>query len=157
MMLARTSALAAVGLVVAAATLAGCPPGLSDPERFQSGCPSGFSVESMMRDKCSGSGCHSGSAPAAGLDLVSADAFARMYGKASSCGEALISPAGADQSLLLQKVDGTTTCGARMPLGGDPLADSDVACVKAWITEGIDSWMGPIPSDDADAGAGGSG
>lgn len=147
--------LAAAGLLIAAAALAGCPPGLSEPERFQSECPSGYSVESMMRDKCSGSGCHSGAAPAAGLDLVSAGAFARMYGKASSCGEALISPAGAEQSLLLQKVDGTATCGARMPLGGDPLEDTDVACVKAWITDGIDGWTGPVPIGDA--GAGGSG
>lgn len=164
MMLVRTFALAgAVALAsLGALSLAGCPPGLEDPESFLTSCPPDYSVESMLRDRCAGSGCHGGAAgdPAAGLDLVAAGAFERMFGTPSeACGGMLVSPLGADDSLLLHKLAGTSTCGARMPLGADPLTASDLACVRAWIAEGVDG--GTPPSKDAgaaaEAGAGGAG
>ncbi|MFT3774812.1 MAG: hypothetical protein QM820_56410 [Minicystis sp.] len=155
MKLVRWSALAgAVALALAGgASLTGCPPGLDDPERFQTGCPAGYSVESMMRDRCSGSTCHGGGNGdlGGGLDLVSTGAFERMFGKTSTtCMEMLISPLGPDQSLLVHKIEGTPTCGARMPLGATPLAASDIACVREWITAGIDG--GTLPTTDAGEG-----
>jgi hypothetical protein len=166
----RPSALAGASLaLLGAAALVGCPPGLSDPARFQAACPPDYSVESMLRDRCAGNGCHGGAgAPAADLDLVTAGAFARMYGHPSAaCGELLVSPQGPDHSLLVHKLDGSSTCGARMPLGTDPLAPTDLACVRAWVTNGADG--GTVPVMDAgkdaatdagekvDAGAGGGG
>ena len=71
-----------------------------------------------------------------------------MFGVTSeACGGALISPRGPDDSLLLHKLTGTTTCGGRMPLGADPLAASDLACVRAWIADGVDG--GTLPTQDA--------
>jgi hypothetical protein len=142
----RAAAIAAIG----AASLWACLPSLDDPERFQTSCPDGFSVEAMFRDRCSRAGCHaSGPGAAAGLDLTSAGAFERMYEvKSAACNAPLISADGPDQSLLLQKLDGTSTCGARMPLGEDPLPESEIACVRAWIAEGLKN--API-----DAGGGG--
>ncbi|MFO0763190.1 MAG: hypothetical protein U0359_42525 [Byssovorax sp.] len=150
-------------LFLGAAILTGCPPGLEHPERFQTGCPSTITVEPMLRDKCSRQGCHSpGEAAAAGLDLASAGVFERMYGRRSgACDTFLVSPDGPAQSLLVQKIDGTTTCGARMPLGDPKLSDTEVTCVEQWITERIPGATLPSedsgPPPDTTGGSGGSG
>jgi hypothetical protein len=159
MMLAQRAALAG-GLTLMAlgvASLGGCPPSLDHPERFQTSCPPNFSVEATLREQCSRVGCHlPGDAGAAGLDLVSAGVFTRLFDVPSpACGGLLVSPLGPDQSLLVQKLEGTSTCGAQMPLGGTPLPASDIACVRAWITEQL---VGAVPPDagfdagEADAG-----
>ncbi|MEO7329024.1 MAG: hypothetical protein ABI193_10625 [Minicystis sp.] len=137
------------------ASIAGCPPSLEHPERFQTGCPADFSVETLLRDRCSRASCHGpGEDAAAGLDLGSAGAFERMFGRRSdACDQLLISPDGAAQSLLTQKLDGTTTCGARMPLGDPALSATELLCVQQWITAGIPGAI--LPS--ADAGPGGPG
>ena len=149
MKLPRAAALACSAALAPLATLwlLGCPPSLDDPERFQTSCPTGFSVDAMLRQQCSRVGCHVvGAAAAGGLDLTSADAFDRMYGKASLCGPPLISASGPDQSVLVAKLEGTASCGGRMPLGGTPLTASQIACVQAWITAGI-AKAGPPPTD----------
>jgi hypothetical protein len=155
----RTTAALTAG-AIGAAILLGCLPSLDDPDRFQTTCPADFSVEAMLRDTCAKATCHvAGATAAAGLDLASSDAFSRMYGVTSSmCGEEIISPLGPDHSLLVEKLAGTTTCGARMPLGGAPLSASEMACVRDWITGEIAA-SPPLPdggTDDAgdpDAGA----
>lgn len=157
----RPTLACALGLMaLSVATLAGCPPGLEHPERFQTGCPDGFSVETLLRDKCSRASCHgAGDGAAAGLDLGSAGAFERMFGRRSdACDQLLISPDGPAQSLLVQKIDGSSTCGARMPLGDPALSDTEVLCVEQWITAGIPG--ATLPSGDAGPGgpdAGGTG
>jgi len=153
----RAAALAFIAAlaVLAPVGLAGCPPSLEDPERFQTGCPAGFSVDALFLATCTASACHAGGpAAAGGLDLASADAFDRMYGTtAAACGGLLISPNGPDESLLFAKLAGTATCGARMPLGGTPLSASDMACVQAWITANI-AKAGPPQVGDAGGDAG---
>jgi hypothetical protein len=153
--LACTSALMALGV----ASLAGCPPGLEHPERFQTGCPADFSVETLLRDRCSRASCHgAGDGAAAGLDLSSAGAFERMFGRRSdACDQLLISPDGPAQSLLVQKLDGSTTCGARMPLGDPALSDTELLCVEQWITAGIPGATLPSNDGGGSGGAGGGG
>ena len=157
MMLVRKAALAC-GAALAAlgmASVVGCPPSLDDPELFQTGCPASFSVDALLRQQCALSGCHvAGPVAAAGLDLASADAFDRMFDVTSSlCSQPIISPFGADQSLLLAKLQGTATCGSRMPLGGSPLSTADIACVAAWIDDGIATATPPVPDAGTDASA----
>jgi hypothetical protein len=153
MMLAPKAALAG-GLTLAAfgvASLGGCPPSLDDPERFQTSCPPGFSVEATLRQQCGRVGCHlAGDAAAAGLDLASTGVFARLLDRTSAtCGEPLVSPLGPDHSLLVEKLEGTTTCGALMPLGGPELPASEIACVRAWILAEL---AAPPADGGADAG-----
>jgi hypothetical protein len=152
MMLPRRAALAGTAVLAAlgAAGLVGCPPSLDDPGVFETMCPAGFSVDGLLQQTCTHTGCHeSGSLAAAGLDLASPGAFARMYGKTSAaCGQPLISSNGPGQSLLIAKLEGTAPCGSRMPLGGTPLSASQVACIQAWITDEIAS-SGPPPPADA--------
>ncbi len=157
MMLVRNAARAgrAALAALAAASVVGCPPSLDDPQVFQTGCPADFSVDALFLQTCARTGCHvAGPGAAAGLDLASADAFDRMFDvTSSSCAEPIISPLGADQSLLIAKLQGTATCGSRMPLGGTPLSAPEIACVFAWINDGIATATPP----GADAGSGGGG
>lgn len=154
MKLQRATAIAAIA--AAGSGLAGCPPGLSDPDRFLNECPSGVSVEAMFRDKCAGSGCHGADSPAAGLDLVTDGAFARMLGAPSSaCGAGEIAASGPEDSALVQKIEGASACGARMPLGGEALSPGEITCVKEWIAAGLDA--GVTAGDAGSGGAGGGG
>ena len=44
-------------------------------------------------------------------------------------------PANADSSYLVMKVEGTQPCGARMPLGDQPLDTIDMQNIRNWVTE----------------------
>lgn len=129
---------AAVVLVVALAA-SGCAGELESPERFAD-CAPGF-VEQLFQESCSGGGdCHDDSEPEADLDLVTAGAGTRMLGIMSvqeECsGLPLIDPAGGDH-LLLQKLDDSPPCGARMPFGEAKLSASEIECVRRWIDEQV--------------------
>ncbi len=87
-------------------------------------------------------GCHSGPAGPglpAGLDLTSADAsFANLVNVPSLQVPALdrVTPGDASTSYLVQKLEGTATVGARMPLGGPFLDQATVDVIRAWIDGG---------------------
>lgn len=135
------------GLWVAAAVaapavplLAGCPGTIDDKERFlrrhdggaDAGCPD---VPAFLAERCGGQTCHVAPALASGLDLVSPKVESRLAGiPATSCVGLLANPAAPEQSILYTKLLATPTCGTRMPLGGTPLNDDEMACVAAWIS-----------------------
>ena len=63
------------------------------------------------------------------------DTFAQIL-RGGDSGEIVLAGRGAD-SLLVKKLRGTATDGARMPAGGrPPLSDADIALVAKWIDEG---------------------
>ena len=87
------------------------------------------------------SGCHQmgGIASSTGLFLVNEQtSAANLIGVASSEVPSLlrVSPGDPDNSYLIQKLEGTAAEGARMPLGGDPLPQSDIDTIRQWITDG---------------------
>lgn len=93
-------------------------------------------VQPVLADSCATSGCHAASSAAGGLDLES-DAYAALV-EAPSTGEPslqLVTPGDPDASILLQKVEGTQTVGARMP-PGTPLTDDTLAAIRTWIADG---------------------
>jgi len=49
---------------------------------------------------------------------------------------AVVKAGDADSSLLVQKVKGTQTIGARMPRGGAPLAAADIQKIADWVAQG---------------------
>lgn len=49
---------------------------------------------------------------------------------------AVIKPGDADGSLLVQKVKGTQTIGARMPRGGPPLPADQIQAIATWVAQG---------------------
>jgi hypothetical protein len=95
---------------------------------------------------CVGAGCHSGSAPAANLDLASANVGARLVGvsppgggptgQVSLCAGAtpphvylMGTPA---TGLFLQKLDSAPPCGVQMPQIGAKVTSADRACFQMW-------------------------
>jgi hypothetical protein len=100
-----------------------------------SGCD-GFG---LITENCGGPNCHG--APQAGgltnfaLDETTAKALAGQQDPSPLCtdGGILFNPDNAASSLVIQKVRGTASCGARMPLSAPPLADADISCIETWI------------------------
>ena len=101
---------------------------------------------SPLSKACSSLGCHSGSAPAAGLTLTEAVIRAPkdelvdklnkgnkgvMPGCPAGVGK-LIDKAQPEKSLIYTKVTAQSPCGDRMP-NGSPLSDAEMACLLNWI------------------------
>ncbi len=93
-------------------------------------------VTKMFEERCGGSSCHSpGESTAAGLDLTSPGVEDRVTEvPGASCMGILASPADPEGSLLYQKVAGVPTCGARMPIEGEPLTEDEQICLRDWIS-----------------------
>jgi hypothetical protein len=87
---------------------------------------------------------HSGGASASGaLDMSSqALAFSNLVGvkaAGSACGtsgDIRVVAGSPTESLLYNKVNGTQSCGAQMPLGGPYLPADEISLIEAWITAG---------------------
>lgn len=97
---------------------------------------------SVFTPTCAVSGCHTGpagNALPAGMDLTNANAsFANLVGIASLQQPALLRVAAGDpdNSYLVQKIEGTASSGARMPLGGGVLDQALVDDIRQWISDG---------------------
>jgi hypothetical protein len=87
-------------------------------------------------------GCHTGPTSnllPAGLDLTSeAQSYAALVGVASLWVPALdrVTPGDADNSYLIQKLEGTASGGAQMPLGLMPLGQTTIDAIRQWIDDG---------------------
>ena len=130
-------------LTFAVLAVAACAGNLDDPERFTSAlgarsadgpadaAPACPDVPALLADKCATAGCHSASAKAANLDLGSPNVTARLVDVPSMTTGKLVDPAQPSASVLFQRIQ--PTAAGRMPVTGDPLDDSTIACVLAWI------------------------
>jgi hypothetical protein len=113
--------------------------------RCTNAAATGFAaVQEIFSQKCGGSGCHVDEAsPAAGLDLSLGKAAASLVSVASSSVPSMprVTPGKPDASYLFCKLDATCAArqGARMPRDEPPLADADLATIRAWIEGGATS------------------
>lgn len=87
------------------------------------------------------SACHTGqgSALPASLNLTDAEASMLSLVGVASIEEPSIERVAAgdpDNSYLVQKLEGTASTGARMPLGGAPLEQATVDAIRQWIADG---------------------
>jgi hypothetical protein len=82
--------------------------------------------------------CHSGSAAPRGLRLDAANSVALLVNTPSGVVPSLmrVKPGDADNSYLVQKLEGHAAVGARMPLGGPYLDASAMALIRQWINNG---------------------
>lgn len=89
--------------------------------------------------RCGSMECHDSVQPAAGLNLVSPGVADRLVGVAAKgCpGWLLVTPGAPADSLLVDKVAGSPSCGAPMPVGGEPLDDALLACLGGWIDDAV--------------------
>lgn len=96
----------------------------------------------ILAPTCAVSGCHSGPPGPdlpTGMDLSSTDAsFASLVGVDSLQVPAInrVSSGDADNSYLIQKLEGTAAAGGRMPQGGPFLDQATVDVIRVWIDNG---------------------
>lgn len=101
--------------------------------------------ENVFTPTCATAGCHEGPiGPGlpAGQDLSSvASSFASLVGVESVQQPPLlrVNPGNANDSYLIQKLEGTAASGSQMPLGGTPLSQTTIDAIRAWIDAGADS------------------
>jgi hypothetical protein len=82
--------------------------------------------------------CHAGASAPAGLRLDAGNSYAMLVNVASAEQSALmrVEPGDAENSYLVQKIEGRAAVGARMPLGGPPLSQENIDLVRSWIAGG---------------------
>ena len=82
--------------------------------------------------------CHAGAGAPQGLRLDAANSFTNLVGVASRQDSSLlrVAPGDPDLSYLIQKLEGTSSVGEQMPLGGPPIPQSTINFVRQWITDG---------------------
>lgn len=88
---------------------------------------------------CAISGCHAGAGAPEGLNLREGFSYALLVDVSSNQVPALlrVRPGDADNSYLVQKLEGTAAGGRRMPLNGPPfLPQSTVDVIRQWINDG---------------------
>lgn len=131
-----------VGLVGWGLVAAGCPGTLEDPDRFKpvaTTCALQIDVETdLFAARCGTTNCHvAGPSASAGLDLASANPMARLKDlpELSCTQRPLVSSANPRASVLLDRLKGTPSCGARMPLTGEPFSQQEIDCVEVWINQ----------------------
>lgn len=119
----------------------------------------------VFTPNCATSGCHTGAGAPQGLRLDDANSYGMLVGVASSEAPAVMRVAAGDpdNSYLIQKLEGTASVGAQMPLNSPALAQSVIDIVRLWITNGaIDdrapsgapirvTSLSPVPGSDLTA------
>jgi hypothetical protein len=113
------------------ALVAGCPGALKDPSRFTAACPD---VPSMiLATRCATAACHSASARAGGLDLISPGLSRRLVGVTAHGGPGLlVDLLDPDGSVLVRKLTPTPPFGAQDPPGA-PLDPAAIDCIRKWV------------------------
>ena len=106
----------------------GCGGGSSDGDNLSCDVPA------LFTQKCGGSICHGEGA--GHIDLVSSGIDDRVANAAGiDCPDGVLAdPSDPEGSLLFQKVASTHDCGSPMPLGGIPLTEDEITCVRDWIS-----------------------
>jgi hypothetical protein len=92
----------------------------------------------LFTPTCAVPGCHTGATPAQGLRLDDQFSYGSLVGVASPYGSTIfrVVPGDPDNSFLIQKLEGTTMLGGRMPLVGCCLQQVTVDVIRKWIQDG---------------------
>lgn len=99
-----------------------------------------ISTENLVRNifvnKCAVSGCHTGANPAARLALDENNFVNNTVRvKSAEAPQFLrVKPGDIANSYLVRKVRGAGIRGARMPKGGPPLSDGEIAVIEQWVS-----------------------
>lgn len=92
----------------------------------------------VFTPSCAVSGCHQGAGAPQGLQLDAINSYGLLVGIASSEVPAVLRVAAGDpdNSYLIQKLEGTASVGAQMPLNQPALQQSVINIVRQWISDG---------------------
>jgi hypothetical protein len=92
--------------------------------------------EIFDRRGCTQAGCHN-NATVSGLTLARGASYAALVNvRAANEPIVRVIPGNADGSYLVIKLEGRQAVGVRMPFGGAPLDEIDLANIKNWINQG---------------------
>jgi hypothetical protein len=85
---------------------------------------------------CAVGGCHSGGAPAGGMNLEDGQAFNNIVNVASQGNPAMdrVEPGDPDNSYLVLRIEGSVA--PQMPLGGAALSQALIDDIREWISDG---------------------
>lgn len=146
----RRSGLKKLAMVFLATLSMGCPGRLTDPGRFTGvmdggpgntggTCDGTVNVEKdVFLGTCATAGCHTTAAQSSSLDLESPGAATRMLNKAAiGCNNQVLLKSDVT-GYFFNKLTNTPTCGSPMPLGKSTLTANQVACVKEYLSDGLD-------------------
>jgi hypothetical protein len=102
--------------------------------------------EKAFAQRCATAQCHDAASHVADLDMSSAElAYADLVGQPAAqgeggvCGSSGLERVAAndpDNSLLVQKLEQTQTCGSPMPIGTAFLSEPFIDPIREWITQG---------------------
>jgi hypothetical protein len=87
---------------------------------------------------CTTTGCHFGAGAPQGLRLDDVNSYGSLVGVSSVEVSSLlrVAPGDPDNSYLIQKLDGSASVGAQMPLNAPALAQLDIDVIRQWISDG---------------------
>lgn len=87
---------------------------------------------------CATVGCHLGGSAPQGLRLDDANSYGLLVGVASSQASSIlrVSPGDPQNSYLIQKLEGTASVGAQMPLNAPPIDPASIDVIRQWIAAG---------------------
>ena len=126
-----------------AAFLAGCSggegSGLADqPPLPPFGASSSAIQANVLAPTCAAAGCHQGAGAPQGLRLDDVNSYGLLVNVASSQVNTIlrVAPNDPDNSYLIQKLEGTASVCAQMPLNAPALTQSTIDVIRQWITDG---------------------
>ena len=87
---------------------------------------------------CATAGCHAGAGAQQGLRLEESVSYAMLVNVPSTENNAVlrVAPNDPDNSYLIQKLEGTASVGAQMPLNGTPLDQAAIDVIRQWVIDG---------------------
>ena len=92
----------------------------------------------VLVPNCATTGCHLGAGAPQGLRLDDANSYGLLVGVASSEASSIlrVAPGNPDSSYLIQKLEGTASVGAQMPLNAPSIEQASIDVIRQWITDG---------------------
>ena len=128
-------------LIIAALAMSGCSggdgTGLDIPPPLEA---SFSSIQAnVFTPSCATAGCHQGAGAPQGLRLEEAVSYAMLVNVASSedPGVLRVAQGNPGASYLVQKLEGSASVGAQMPLNAAPLSQETINVIRQWITDDV--------------------
>jgi hypothetical protein len=136
----RPAVRASLCSILAALALGACSggdgTGLDIPPPLE---PSFSSIQAnVFTPSCATAGCHQGASAPQGLRLEEALSYAMLVNVVSSEDPNVlrVAPGNPGASYLVQKIEGSASVGAQMPLNAVPLPQVTIDVIRQWITDG---------------------
>ncbi|MGD9347217.1 MAG: hypothetical protein PVH84_15230 [Candidatus Aminicenantes bacterium] len=94
-------------------------------------------IQSIFNTSCATSGCHN-SVAEAGLNLLQSEAYSNIVNVDSTQvpSKKRVLPNDAQNSYLVEKIEGRQSVGSRMPLNRSALSSTQIQNIRNWINQG---------------------